>query len=175
MREFFRGRRRKVGVVTLLMACMFTTGWVRSFGRQETIHICPWRSVFVVVSSDGNVGFAQCCYDTHDVAISKSITLFRSSLKRFNVGWSTENILELHNQGEWWTGSQSEWHWKLNGFCVGQASHTTQSDEHDVSHLMFPYWSIVILLTALSAFLLLSKPRPSTQKKTPEPIAPKVD
>ena len=34
-----------------------------------------------------------------------------------------------------------------------------------------PYWSIVIPMTALSAFLLLSKPRKSTPKETTEPIS----
>ncbi len=34
-----------------------------------------------------------------------------------------------------------------------------------------PYWSIVLPLTILSAGLLLTKPRNSTQKKSPEPAA----
>ena len=41
--------------------------------------------------------------------------------------------------------------------------------------LAIPYWSIVIPLTALSAFLLLSMPRQSTTTKTTDPIAPKLD
>ena len=36
--------------------------------------------------------------------------------------------------------------------------------------LRFPYYSIVLPMTATSAFLLLSKPRQSTPKKTPETI-----
>ena len=46
--------------------------------------------------------------------------------------------------------------------------------ESHLNHLQIwtiPYWSITIPLTALSAFLLLSKPRQSTQKKTLEPIS----
>jgi len=31
MGEFFKGWRRKTGVVTLVMACVFTGGWVRSY------------------------------------------------------------------------------------------------------------------------------------------------
>ena len=33
-----------------------------------------------------------------------------------------------------------------------------------------PIWSIVLPLTLISAFLLLKKPKTSTQKKIPEPI-----
>ena len=35
--------------------------------------------------------------------------------------------------------------------------------------VVVPYWSIIIPLTALSAFLLLTKPRKSTPKKITEP------
>lgn len=31
MREFFRGWRRKVGCVALVLACGFATGWMRSY------------------------------------------------------------------------------------------------------------------------------------------------
>lgn len=30
MREFFQGWKRKIGVVTLLMACVLLAGWIRS-------------------------------------------------------------------------------------------------------------------------------------------------
>jgi hypothetical protein len=39
MREFFRGWRRKVGCVTLLIACVFAAGWVRSLRAREFMFI----------------------------------------------------------------------------------------------------------------------------------------
>ncbi len=33
MREFIRGWKRKIGVVTLLMACLFMSWWIQSFGK----------------------------------------------------------------------------------------------------------------------------------------------
>jgi hypothetical protein len=39
MREFFRGWRRKVGCVTLLLACMFTTCWVRSLTKWDEVNL----------------------------------------------------------------------------------------------------------------------------------------
>src|SRR5436305_1198495 len=38
MRDFFKGWRRKLGVVTLLMVCLFTCGWIRSLSLSETLH-----------------------------------------------------------------------------------------------------------------------------------------
>ena len=35
MREFFKEWRRKVGLLTLLMACVFMAGWVRSHVIQD--------------------------------------------------------------------------------------------------------------------------------------------
>ena len=37
MGEFFKGWRRKVGVLTLLIACVFAAGWIRSPPRFELI------------------------------------------------------------------------------------------------------------------------------------------
>ena len=39
MREFFNGWRRKLGVVTLVMACVVVISWVRSCLRDESAFI----------------------------------------------------------------------------------------------------------------------------------------
>jgi hypothetical protein len=39
MREFIKGWRRKAGCVTLLMACMLTSCWVRSLTRSDEIQL----------------------------------------------------------------------------------------------------------------------------------------
>jgi len=39
MREFFRGWRRKVGVMTLLMACVFMGGWLRSLITTDSVDL----------------------------------------------------------------------------------------------------------------------------------------
>src|SRR5262245_25775563 len=37
MREFFKGWKRKLGVVTLGLACAFAAGWVRSYSEFDKI------------------------------------------------------------------------------------------------------------------------------------------
>lgn len=40
MHDFFNGWRRKVGVATLVMACVFTAGWVRSYSPNNGFVFC---------------------------------------------------------------------------------------------------------------------------------------
>jgi hypothetical protein len=52
MREFFRGWRRKVGCVTLVMACVFAVAWVRSFFIWDVLTFPVGRDAsFEVLSS----------------------------------------------------------------------------------------------------------------------------
>ena len=53
MREFFQGWRRKVGVVTLVMACVLTAGWVRSFLIRDilSINVFPQQ-----IAAESNLG-----------------------------------------------------------------------------------------------------------------------
>ena len=60
MREFFRGWRRKIGVVTLVMACVFMMGWVRSAFVDNKIDIpTPDRNLLRVVSTAGELQFKK--------------------------------------------------------------------------------------------------------------------
>lgn len=51
MREFFRGWRRKVGCVTLVMACVLTTGWVRSIGQSHAVQFPLGRQIAQTIES----------------------------------------------------------------------------------------------------------------------------
>jgi len=55
MGEFFKGWRRKVGVVALVMACVAMGGWVRSFYVAESIFVTKNRSGFRVLSIEGTL------------------------------------------------------------------------------------------------------------------------
>src|SRR3954462_3489874 len=54
MREFFRGWRRKLGVATLVMACVFAAGWVRSLFHRDNINLS--RTAWVV-SKNGQLAY----------------------------------------------------------------------------------------------------------------------
>ena len=173
MGDFFKPWRRKIGVVTLVMACVMMGGWVRSFGRMELIHICPGRSLFIIGSRNGSLCVMRSVYQTHEVAISKSITIFNSSLKRIGVGCSSEKSSNETNI-RYWTNARivpdtvSQSYWTFGDFAFGTESHTTILDEHDELIAIAPYWSIVVPMTLISLWLLLSKPCNLTPKKVAE-------
>ena len=48
MGEFFHGWRRKVGIVTLVIACVFMAGWVRS-ATVEVGPITPEKQTALVI------------------------------------------------------------------------------------------------------------------------------
>jgi hypothetical protein len=106
MREFFWGWKRKCGVVTLLIACVFAAGWVRSCTVDDVFHLFGLR----FVSTLG--------------AIERSTVTFRG----IGSGFALNDVMVF---------------WRV------------------------PYWSIVIPLTLLSAWLLLSNPRTVNPKSIP--------
>ena len=103
MGDFFHGWRRKAGCITLLVACIFGTGWVRSF------HI------------NDQFPFPSQNHTTFLLFVSKAgrlVGLYVAIVKR------------------------------------GSPNVVSEDTVYDI-----PYWSIVIPLTLLSAYLLISKPR----------------
>ena len=56
------------------------------------------------------------------------------------------------------------WHWKCCGFGVYDWV------DEPVRAIEIPHWSVVLPLTALSAYLLLTKPRKATKEGTSELI-----
>lgn len=53
MKEFFKGWRHKVGVVTLLMALVLMGGWVRSLFQHDLLWIETGERSYLLVSTDG--------------------------------------------------------------------------------------------------------------------------
>jgi hypothetical protein len=54
MRDFFRGWKRKLGVVTLGLACLFAAGWVKSYSAQDIISMSfNHHSIHELISASG--------------------------------------------------------------------------------------------------------------------------
>ena len=62
MREFFRGWKRKIGIVTLLMACASSVGWIRSVSRFDCVTVSVGPSVVVAESYDQGIVCAYSCF-----------------------------------------------------------------------------------------------------------------
>src|SRR4051794_19488286 len=78
MRDFFKGWRRKLGCVTLVMACVFMAGWVRSIGISDWITL--------------NAGNFQC-----DVRIESGVT---ECSVQHRIG---DDVLPFEEKSRWTT------------------------------------------------------------------------
>ena len=155
MGQFFRGWRRKAGVVTLLMACVFMTGWVRSFGFHDEV---SFNTTELTDSLSSHLG----CLYWMRVRLHRSDNL--PFLKRFH--WQNARLQAL----QVWKEEDAGLHWKWHFLGIGVRNLSRSNGEPYYSFFVITYWSIVLPLTLLSAILLLSKPRKSTPSKITEPI-----
>lgn len=152
MCEFFKPWRRKLGVATLAMACLFAAGWVRGSYVADELRFPITRKTAGEITS-ANEG----CYFIYQQRLTGDDLVCRWSFavqneQRAYVGNFFSNIA-TPGKGE----VDDEVGWTVNyfGFYAGSA-HNKQFGRGIV---VVPYWSIVLPLTLLSAWLLLSKPK----------------
>ncbi len=174
MSMYFKPLRRKIGVATLMLACVLVVGWMRSFVYEDTFDFCPSRTLVSLKSRQQSICVILSTYSSHWIAISKSNPIFFSRFKRFMFGHMSAKTSSSISNVDYWVGPGSEsarnHHVRIIGdFIWATGSHTTPPDEHTRVLLAVPYWSVVLTLTLLSAWLLLSKPR--AKKTIPSPAA----
>ena len=171
MGEFFHGWRRKSGLLTLLIACVFMIGWIRTyfitdlvsapFGTKTYINVDSFRSnlIFRVYPRASN--FSWFSLPSHVNMMFGWDDPTRAALKfiGFGGGAFDENPDDPTRECEMWSCPA-----KLFGCDVYWRSKS--SDDRERLGVVIPYVSIVIPLTLLSAFLLLFKPRPAKKLET---------
>lgn len=146
MREFFRGWKRKAGVVTLLLACVFAAGWVRGLATEDC-RVVNWGTVTYNFVSD-----------QHGIRVLRAQT----------QGYSRPNETMLFSQpvdkrAEPLEPKHYPRRWGFGGIQIGR---------HDLEFVQtvacnVPHWVIVLPLTLFSAYLLLSKPKPKSAPPAP--------
>ena len=159
MGEFFRGWRRKIGVLTLLMACVFVAGWVRSSISRDWIAFDAGKH-WVVFGSDSQRLYCMVDYSKNYVnkdGATWKVPSFGTAVRSKNDPLAPASLDD----------SSRSWSRYWLGFAIWQK---TYWDFYQSTLYVIPYWSVVIPLTLASAFLLLTKPRQSTQKKVTETI-----
>jgi len=163
MGDYFHGWRRKVGIVTLLMALVFMAGWVRSF------------------SADDLICFKQHQFNSVCGGLVWERPAQQPSMQFSHFVFSSRDLRNPnHIVGPFESSTPDDkWRRQFAGFVVAEyrvavtsANKTTSIEANRFYRV--PYWSIVIPMTLLSTFLLLTKPRQSNQKKTVELIPEKV-
>ena len=142
MWSFFHGWRRKTGCVTLVMACALAAMWVRSLSTIDVLALPASLLNYTFVSGQGS--FA---------ATGNFVFNLRQDSREENgrtiVRVEIRQIVKQPNRKEF------HW-WKFNG---SEFRLFRSSSESNGVIPMVPYWSLVLPLTLISAYLILWKPR----------------
>ena len=150
MREFFQGWRRKAGLVTLAMACVLATVWMRSQSKADCVVLPIGKSVLCNFASD-------------QFGLRFVWTNRFPNPSSFSTNWTSQPLDRLPKRTRPLDENSPSYEWNVCGVHFG-------SDEVNLSRMHFgvcvvPYCHVVLPLTLLSAWLLLIKPRPAKSAK----------
>ena len=163
MRDFFHGWRRKTGYVTLAVALVLTCGWVRSFFVADILLITFPRTFYEFDSNRFGISFYQRTWIDPDIFLEWA--RFPQMQVQFHPGVRVPRRVtgRLSVYGPL-SSVPAGWRWEFWGFYFGKGPRPGKDGRFSrihrniVTQLIVPYWSVVLPLTALSAYLLLIKP-----------------
>ena len=155
MGDYFKPPRRKIGLLTLVSACVFAGGWMRSQWAVDHVYFVPdHQTLHIIYSCPIGIGWNR-GQETVDfphfgpptgLRSLSSATLTPSSLSyAFPFGWAKE-------WDQQWLG------FRWGNFSISSTPPSPPSVV-EVQLWIIPYWSIVAPLTALAAYLLFKPPR----------------
>jgi len=157
MGEFFSGWKRKVGVLTLVMACVLAMAWLTCLTNPNLINrqfdrMIPYSGGGVTLFTDGN----------------------RISLVKGELITTIDEVVTIDHSSHSTTfhASDQDASQDDDRSTVGVSQMTVPVrlvNLNLTSVIVIPFWSIVAPLILVSVLLLLTKPRKSTEKKIPEP------
>lgn len=162
MPTYFKPLRRKIGVITLVLACVLTAGWIRSNGKVESLRFNIARFQPIVISGDQHLWFT---FQRRRIVLSFATLMFPNQSVRLDNNFitSVDNIADCKRMIE------------LTPIGMGTffdepliLSDSRMFIDKSIAKNRLtgiPYWSIVIPLTLFSAWLLFSRPR---AKRLPE-------
>ena len=149
MREFFSGWKRKMGVVTLVLAWVFMAGWARSWNLDDVIQLTSEEDMgtWIILGSYKGVLSLQ----------------IETMVPPRQIKWGIPMWLTVDHHDVTPPGDPMIWRFRCCGFASGYELRTAGALNERVDLWIAPYWSVAIPLTILSAYLLLSKPRQPRQ------------
>jgi hypothetical protein len=143
MRESFKGWRRKVGCLVLVMACVLVGGWIRSRATCDLLEIAEWDDGGLELGS--NDGYLYVGWMSF---VEPGFPEPRLPGLRFVMPhWSTHGIVVRNQDGDWFGG------------VIRYDHKMFAPDEPALRGLSIHYSLLTTPLTILSAYLILWKPR----------------
>ncbi len=150
MRGSFHGWRRKIGLMTLAMACVLMAGWVRSHSVHDLLSIHSGR------------------HTTESLSSVKSVLVWQRSqfsdaeYMTTRPEWTT---YPFHSETKWFDETGMVWRWQLCGFGFGELP-SDLIEGVQARYFFVPYWSVTVPLTLTSVWLLLLKAGKSNSNKS---------
>jgi len=147
MGNYFKPWRRKIGFATLALTCCFFLDWFMSPSY--------WTMKLVRVGQNSTIGFES---SEHVFGLFKG-TYEDARDIRYPIDWSTIDIRqnpEFDSENRY-NPSNASWRCRFHSFGIVDIQ---RGDLH-IAELTAPHWSAIAVLTVLSAWLLLGKPRQS--------------
>ena len=156
MNGYFKPLRRKIGVLTLFMACIFFAGWIRSRVVADVILFQHPRDRWSVASVNNNTSFHYYQWSALSLAGEES--------GPSDPGWRYHHSTDLSRATKKWSNvirSEQDRVWSFAGmtYAVRTAEEMGGIYQYIITIVIVPYWLFVVPLTLLSAWLLLGKPR----------------
>ena len=167
MSEFFRGWRRKVGVVTLMMACVLTGMWVRSMSVIDNCELPVGKHSVIIVFS--YIHFCAVLAE-HDPDFNSSSAQWLSK--------PTPQLTPVELAGASYENLKMPLKYRNHPPIVPKGRNQpilvpNISQDYRLIGMPFSYW-FALPLTLLSAWLLIIKPRPTTSEQSIEPKSENV-
>jgi hypothetical protein len=160
MGEYFKPWRRKVGVLTLVLALALMVGWVRSLRITDMV-VFP----------------AEKLTNNSSVSFNRNTLLSATG----SVIWVQQHTEYAEEDADFDQESYPVWVtneplsfdislFKRRCCEFGVSEFNVERNGYRATYMQLPYWSITIPLTLIAAWLLLSKSRSANQKKIDEPV-----
>jgi hypothetical protein len=171
MREFLHGWRRKAGVISLVLACLFTGAWVRSFKSTDTVTIRSGEFTYECLASiDCRLGWLRSTEerdDSTDPEFGPTFPKWKSTSFRSGPDASGQRFaVTLPDSPGFLVGESFfeapsvRWKWRWCGFGAGTVRlGWVVSSGWQIDFFVIPYWSVALPMTVVSAYLILGKPR----------------
>ena len=159
MSTYFHGWRRKIGVVSLFLACVYMAGWVRSLTDEDCFCRVQRLGNTELISADGSIGWRQVVLLYSNTSTSMGHPANGYSRRKSRPIQLFPIVSAYH---KW----DSDLDFRFAGFAFVSALATWNDIRSSI--WIIPYWSIVLPLTLLSAWLLLSPPRKRSTVDLPE-------
>jgi hypothetical protein len=152
MGEFFRGWRRNLGVVTLMMTLILMGGWVRSHIYIECVILRFGDAIIFNFDSD-----------PHGIGV-----VWRS-LKKDNTWpisavWTQQLTKDSPNYDSPLAKNSPSHKWHFCGVHLGRGK--IYFWQNDFAVCRCSYWHVIVPLTLLSAILILTRPCPPDLKQS---------